>query len=37
VSVVAKSRERTTHRLTIHWIWQDGDWYLADKGIQEDK
>lgn len=37
VSVVAKSRERTTHRLTIHWIWQDGDWYLAEKGIQEEK
>jgi len=37
VSIVAKSRERTTHKLTIHWTWQDGDWYLADKGIQEEK
>jgi hypothetical protein len=37
VSIVAKSRERTPHKLTIHWIWQEGDWYLADKGIQEEK
>ena len=36
-SVVTKTRERTTHRLTIHWIWQEGDWYLAEKGIQEEK
>jgi len=32
-----KSRERGTHKLTVRWVWQDGDWYLAEKGIQEDK
>ena len=32
-----KSKERSTHKLTIHWIFQEGDWYLADKGIQEEK
>jgi hypothetical protein len=32
-----KSKERTPHKLTIHWVWQDGDWYLAEKGIQEEK
>ncbi|HLY09661.1 MAG TPA: serine/threonine-protein kinase [Planctomycetota bacterium] len=32
-----KSRERSPHKLTIRWIWQEGDWYLADKGIQEEK
>ena len=37
VSHNTKSRERTTHKLTIHWVWQEGDWYLAEKGIQEEK
>ena len=37
VSRNVKSKDRTTHKLTIHWVWQDGDWYLAEKGIQEEK
>ena len=37
VSHNVKSREVTTHKLAIHWVWQDGDWYLAEKGIVEEK
>ena len=37
VSHNVKSKDRTTHRLTIPWVWQDGDWYLTEKGIQEEK
>ncbi len=37
VSRNVKSRERTPHKLTIRWTWQDGDWYLAEKGIQAEK
>jgi hypothetical protein len=37
VSHNGKSKERSTHKFTIRWVWQEGDWYLADKGIQEEK
>jgi serine/threonine protein kinase len=29
-----KKNERTNSRPTIHWIWQEGDWYLAEKWLQ---
>ena len=32
-----KTNERATHKFIAHWIWQEGDWYLAEKGIVEDK
>jgi hypothetical protein len=35
--VSGKNRERSTHKVTVRWIWQEGDWYLAEKGIQEEK
>jgi hypothetical protein len=35
--VIGKSRERSTHKVTVRWIWQEGDWYLAEKGIQQEK
>jgi predicted Ser/Thr protein kinase len=34
---VLKTKERTTRKYMIHWVWQEGDWYLGDKGIQEEK
>jgi hypothetical protein len=31
-------RERSVHVFDVHWVWQDGDWYLAaDKALQERK
>jgi predicted Ser/Thr protein kinase len=30
-------KERTTQNVTIHWIWQEGDWYLAEKGVAPEK
>jgi hypothetical protein len=32
-----KTKERSTHRLSIHWLWQEGDWYLTQTAIREDK
>jgi hypothetical protein len=32
-----RTKERTTHKYQIVWIWQEGDWYLAEKGVLEEK
>ena len=33
----AKSKERSVHKLTVRWQFQEGDWYLAPSAIQEEK
>jgi hypothetical protein len=33
----AKSKERSVHKLTVRWLFQEGDWYLAPSAIQEEK
>jgi predicted Ser/Thr protein kinase len=32
-----RTKERSTHKYHILWIWQEGDWYLGEKAVQEDK
>jgi predicted Ser/Thr protein kinase len=32
-----KKNERTTQRVTIHWVWIDGDWYLGENPIRAEK
>ncbi len=29
-----KTFERATRRISVTWIWQEGDWYLAENAIQ---
>ncbi|HVR86372.1 MAG TPA: hypothetical protein VMU54_18770, partial [Planctomycetota bacterium] len=37
VTVLGKARERSTHKLAVHWQRQDGDWVLPQNGIREEK
>jgi hypothetical protein len=32
-----RTRERTPHKYLIQWIWQEGDWYLPEKAVQEER
>jgi predicted Ser/Thr protein kinase len=32
-----KTAERTTKKYLIQWMWQEGDWYLGEKPLTEEK
>jgi predicted Ser/Thr protein kinase len=32
-----KTLERTVQKVAIHWVWQEGDWYLSEKAIQAEE
>jgi hypothetical protein len=33
----AKTNERTTKKFHVHWAWLEGDWYLGEKALVEEK
>jgi hypothetical protein len=33
----AKTNERTTKKFQAQWTWVEGDWYLGEKGLVEEK
>jgi predicted Ser/Thr protein kinase len=32
-----QTKERSTHKFIVQWLWQEGDWYLGEKAIVEEK